>query len=86
MSELVLKNNITERLDNIGMSSRELSELVGLSYQKVLRVVNNGDDLRVSDAMKIAAALDSDISSIWNQVFSLKTKEVITKVNTISKI
>jgi transcriptional regulator with XRE-family HTH domain len=84
MTDVTLKNNISDLLEGASMTVRDLSELVGLSYQKVMRVASAGDDIKVSDAMKIAAVFKLGIDEIWPQAFSLKTEEVVTERHVIT--
>lgn len=81
--ELMLKNNIAERLENANMTTRDLMGLIDVSYPKMKSIID-GNDLKVSDALKIAAVFCCEVQDIWQQVFSMKTEQVVTEKQVLS--
>ena len=81
--ELMLKNNIAERLESANMTTRDLMGLIDVSYPKMKSIID-GNDLKISDAMKIAAVFSCEVQDIWQQVYSLKTEEVVTEKTILS--
>lgn len=74
--ELTLKNNIEQKLQENGMKLVDLMELVAVSLPKLKGIIAGGD-VKVSDALKIAAAFGCELSDIWQQVFSVKEEEEV---------
>lgn len=81
--EMCLKNNLAERMESEKMTERGLKEMTGLSVQKIKAIIN-GEDLKYSDAQKIAAVFDCSTSDIWQQVYSVKTEQVVTERQIVS--
>ena len=79
----MLKNNIAERLENANMTTRDLMGLIDVSYPKMKSIID-GNDLKVSDALKIAAVFCCEVQDIWQQVFSMKTEQVVTEKQVLS--
>lgn len=81
--EMILKNNLAQRMESEKMTERDLKEMTGLSVQKIKGVLA-GEDLKISDAQKIAAVFDCSTSDIWSQVYSIKTEQVVTERQVVS--
>ena len=78
MSEMAYTNNLNLLLSQSEKTAKELASFSDLSYQKMVKIVQ-GDDLRLSDAMKIAAFFGKTVSEVWPMAFSVKTEQVVTE-------
>lgn len=81
--EMILKNNLAERMESTKITERDLKAMTGLSVQKIKGVIS-GEDLKYSDALKIAAVFCVDTGDIWKQVYSVKTEQVVTERQVVS--
>ena len=62
-----MKNKIKEFLEYRHMSQKELSDKTGLTEVSISRYVAGSRIPNVSIAMRIAAALNTSIESIWQE-------------------
>lgn len=81
--EMILKNNLSGRMESAKLTERDLKEMTGLSVQKIKGVIA-GEDLKISDAQKICAVFDCSTSDIWQQVYAIKTEQVVTERQMVS--
>lgn len=57
-----IADRVTERRVEMGMSQRELAELVGTTQSAIARLERGGRPPRIDTLLRIAEALDCDLS------------------------
>ena len=57
-----IADKVTERRAEMGMSQRELAELVGTTQSAIARLERGGRPPRIDTLLKIAEALDCELS------------------------